>query len=240
MRMGTALYTFRQLRTAILLRLPLEAAVAYDHLHHKRRGKGIKLSAELNAELQSFIRLLNHGMSKRSIHFLASWLRGWFGYLGGEKPTVAKAEEFLKEREDAGYSTLSVYDYRRAIIKYFDFKGESVTLSRPKLSAPSNNHSNNHLGLIIDGKLKWIYVPNKRARPDHCELCGKTLTVKGKAIKLDYHHWDSADFSKGLWLCYRCHAFAEASDDGVTTEQYLKIKHAVDWHEKKEKVGATL
>lgn len=52
---------------------------------------------------------------------------------------------------------------------------------------------------------------HKRQRPDHCELCG------GNPKKLDYHHWDDNNRSKGVWVCSnmsgnKCHHLAEAID----------------------------
>ena len=43
-------------------------------------------------------------------------------------------------------------------------------------------------------------VKNKRKYPENnkCELCHQ-------AARLVYHHWDNSDFSKGMWICTKCH-----------------------------------
>lgn len=52
-----------------------------------------------------------------------------------------------------------------------------------------------------------------------CELCS---TAKYK----DHHHWDDRDTRKGLWLCRKCHAFAERFDayGDVIVMRYLSLK----------------
>jgi len=58
-----------------------------------------------------------------------------------------------------------------------------------------------------DGRFGRLH---KRPKPNLCELC------RGKA-KLDYHHWDDNNRSKGIWICSiwsknKCHHLAEAVD----------------------------
>ena len=72
--------------------------------------------------------------------------------------------------------------------------------------------------ITINGKK--TRVANKRLRPEVCELCGRN------SCKLDYHHWNNSDFSKGLWLCYLCHMFAEYVDKEAVGK-YLEIKERV-------------
>lgn len=67
---------------------------------------------------------------------------------------------------------------------------------------------------------KKVRAPNKRPRTEVCELCGRN------SRKLDYHHWNDSDFSKGLWLCHLCHAFAEGADKGMMNT-YLQLKGAL-------------
>lgn len=62
------------------------------------------------------------------------------------------------------------------------------------------------------------YKANKRPRPDNCELCNKEV------VHFDWHHWDDSDLSKGMWLCFRCHQFAEGIEHGAHEEDYLKLK----------------
>ena len=63
---------------------------------------------------------------------------------------------------------------------------------------------------------------NKRPRPSECELCGS------KAPRLAWHHWDDADLNKGLWLCFRCHMFAEGVDGGCGLEKYKELKEIIE------------
>jgi len=78
-----------------------------------------------------------------------------------------------------------------------------------------------YVGTVVNGKRVRLPAPNKRPWPGYCELCGSTR-------RLDYHHWDKSNPSKGLWLCYRCHMLAEAADRGVTTGNYLQLKAGVE------------
>lgn len=49
---------------------------------------------------------------------------------------------------------------------------------------------------------KEFPAPNKRHYPSDCkcEICGVE-----RIRKLNYHHWDDSDFSKGIWVCQSCH-----------------------------------
>lgn len=67
---------------------------------------------------------------------------------------------------------------------------------------------------------KPVYLRgNKRQRPEDnkCEVCG--LVRK----RLEYHHWDDDNLSKGLYLCFGCHIFAERVDKNLV-KQYLKLR----------------
>jgi len=73
----------------------------------------------------------------------------------------------------------------------------------------------------IGGVRKW-YKVDKRPRPSTCELC------KGPSIRsLSWHHWDDNHLELGLWLCHKCHLFAEACERGILNE-YLKLKKEVE------------
>jgi endogenous inhibitor of DNA gyrase (YacG/DUF329 family)/transcription elongation factor Elf1 len=54
-----------------------------------------------------------------------------------------------------------------------------------------------------------VLVGKKRDYPKNskCELCKNTVKKN-----LAYHHWDDKNVSKGLWLCFKCHMFAEVID----------------------------
>ena len=41
-------------------------------------------------------------------------------------------------------------------------------------------------------------------------------------------NWDDNDLNKGLWLCFRCHMFAEGVDCGCNLEKYLVLKDTVE------------
>ena len=68
----------------------------------------------------------------------------------------------------------------------------------------------------INGKTSSYKVDNKRPRPDNCELCNKA------PLKLQWHHWNDKDLSKGIWVCFRCHMFCEAIEKGLGAEHVLK------------------
>ena len=70
----------------------------------------------------------------------------------------------------------------------------------------------------VHGKFKV----RKRPKPDNCELCDSTS-------KLQWHHWDDNDLSLGLWLCYRCHFFAEGIESGLSQihmDKYFSLKQS--------------
>ena len=50
-----------------------------------------------------------------------------------------------------------------------------------------------------------------------CELCNKPKQ------RLDYHHYDDNDLSKGVWLCSFCHRFAEAADKGYSVVEMVNM-----------------
>lgn len=70
---------------------------------------------------------------------------------------------------------------------------------------------------------------HKRPKPDCCELCGDSET-----IRLDYHHWDGQNHNKGVWVCHKnkCHQLAEAIDkiskNGSLKEKYLKLRAGIN------------
>jgi hypothetical protein len=74
---------------------------------------------------------------------------------------------------------------------------------------------------VIDGQRVTIYHLNKRKRPDNCELCQKLRKL------LFYHHWDSSNFSKGMWLCIGCHHFISRVERG-DFETYKTIKAKIE------------
>ena len=70
--------------------------------------------------------------------------------------------------------------------------------------------------LTVNGERTRV---NKRPLPegDLCEVCGTYYKA------LEYHHWES--YEKGIWLCYKCHRYAEYIDKGwFYRERYAKLK----------------
>lgn len=53
---------------------------------------------------------------------------------------------------------------------------------------------------IGQSSIDFRNVKNKRNYPinNKCELCSET-------VRLIYHHWNDNDFSKGIWICRKCH-----------------------------------
>lgn len=80
----------------------------------------------------------------------------------------------------------------------------------------------NWVGTTINGKRTWIRV-NKRPYPESCELCHNSG-------KLSWHHWNDSKPQIGLWLCFRCHQFAEGVDKGCSPEAYLELKPWAEEH----------
>lgn len=76
--------------------------------------------------------------------------------------------------------------------------------------------------LFVDGK--QVFGLNKRDYPhdNKCELC------KEVKEKLDYHHWDGKNLSKGIWVCFVCHQFVEGLEKGLNPERYFSLKRRID------------
>jgi len=73
----------------------------------------------------------------------------------------------------------------------------------------------------IDGKVITVMTPYKRSRPvdNKCELCSTSECYY-------YHHWEDTNTNRGIWICGRCHQFAEKLDkNGIELViKYLKMK----------------
>jgi hypothetical protein len=72
-----------------------------------------------------------------------------------------------------------------------------------------------------NGKLTYL-KGNKRPYPkdNKCEICGKLHK------KLDYHHWNDADISKGIWANSRCHQMMELIDKGLH-RKYFQLRKMI-------------
>lgn len=97
-----------------------------------------------------------------------------------------------------------------------------MSLSGRKLRPAKLPNRDYYLGTVINGKYVVLHLPNKRHHPGYCELCGNDNT------RLGYHHWDDSCPSKGLWLCHKCHMLAEATDGGISSDKYLRLKMGVE------------
>ncbi len=98
-----------------------------------------------------------------------------------------------------------------------------VPALRKKAAAFTRKH---YLGMTVNGKSKYVKVQGKRAHPKECEMCQK---VWADGFRANYHHWNDADFSLGIWVCNRCHRIAHGVDSGMA-DVYRQLK---DWISKK-------
>jgi len=74
---------------------------------------------------------------------------------------------------------------------------------------------------IRRGKRVCLYGKKRQFPIDSkCEVCQKTK-------KLDYHHWDDSNLSKGIWCCNVCHQMAEGIDKG-NDFVYSKMKEDIN------------
>jgi len=76
---------------------------------------------------------------------------------------------------------------------------------------------------------KYFSNINKRSYPKDgkCEICKRNKTLKGKSIRLVYHHWNNKDFLKGIWTCVYCHAMMECIEKGRHLV-YFKLKKLIE------------
>lgn len=79
------------------------------------------------------------------------------------------------------------------------------------------------LSTVVNGERVVLTGLHKRPYTRICELCGKR-----PKSKLYYHHW-LEDFPEvGLWLCYKCHGFAESINEGLDRiDKYKALKLSV-------------
>ena len=90
------------------------------------------------------------------------------------------------------------------------------------------------LSTTINGKPVVLTGLNKREYLGYCEMCGKsseyTDEYKGKGFRLNYHHWDDNNPSKGIWVCALCHYFVEALERRLSPQRYYDLKKMVEKH----------
>jgi len=75
--------------------------------------------------------------------------------------------------------------------------------------------------VTINGKRKGFQVDGRRPKPGRCEFCHEE--VEGR--ELGWHHWDDNHLEYGLWLCFKCHYFAEMVEKGLTIIRYEGLKN---------------
>jgi hypothetical protein len=68
-----------------------------------------------------------------------------------------------------------------------------------------------------NGKAIYVTGLNKRPYPGSCEIC------KGENSKLCYHHWDDNNYSKGIWVCVKCHTFVEMIEKDMPINELVEI-----------------
>jgi len=154
-------------------------------------------------------------------------------FLNGREPCVETADAFLASLVAQGRAN-SCLSTLPPLRKYLGWKDPGVE-TRELYNRYGREYRRAHgyyeylqrwhskrMQVQKDGKLTWVDIPYRRAKPEKCEVCGKT------AKRLSYHHWDNSDLSKGLWLCGRCHNTANAvevaSRCSDTVRRYLEMK----------------
>ena len=102
---------------------------------------------------------------------------------------------------------------------------EAVAKRRARRPSPEYLERKRHRRILtqlnISGQVVRMNFP-KRPKSEHCEFCSNSVSGK-----LDWHHWDSEHPEYGLWVCFRCHHFIEAVDDGFDgddVKRYMEIK----------------
>jgi len=94
---------------------------------------------------------------------------------------------------------------------------------RKRVNEQVKRHYQHKVGTYRNGKHVYLDAPNKRPKPTHCELCGRTGSI------LQYHHWDDSNPSKGVWLCYRCHTAVEVMDKNPgIVERYCILRDELE------------
>lgn len=78
-----------------------------------------------------------------------------------------------------------------------------------------------HVSTRINGKTVYLHAPNKRAKTEECEVCGRDTP------HLTYHHWYHGRPSLGLWVCCSCHHFVEGVDKGLV-DRYLTSRSRIE------------
>ena len=122
-----------------------------------------------------------------------------------EKVTANRAKRYQKNREYA----ISNPERRKKWCKdYRDANKEKIAIRERQTR------------LEVNGKKITI---KKRIYPNFCELCGKE-----QPKKLNYHHWDDNNPHFGMWICVRCHTFAEKLEEGIKPEAYFALKEKIE------------
>lgn len=122
--------------------------------------------------------------------------------------------------------TIVYHLYHDKYKEYYRGKHARQRAANPKLARTRSNDYFRRMviGTIVDGKKVSLTGLSKRPHSVTCELCGKSPK------KTDYHHWDNSNPNLGMWLCQRCHWFAnwlELPAFLEVMEKYFNLKEAI-------------
>ena len=76
--------------------------------------------------------------------------------------------------------------------------------------------------IVVNGARRRVRVDGRRPKPRECELCHKIPRFGARTMH--WHHWNNEHPEWGLWLCGRCHLFADMIEKGLTASRYEELK----------------
>lgn len=113
-----------------------------------------------------------------------------------------------KFEDDSGYWRLS---------QLVNWKGNVIGIGSFRCFDDRKYNKDKARKHILHTDNRYISGLNKREHPGKCEICN-TKT------RLYYHHWDNNNYSKGMWLCMRCHLKAECLEKMIT-EKFIDFEN---------------
>lgn len=190
--------------------LPLKYPAELREIATKLRGEGASYKA-MGKQL---------GVPKGSVYW---WFRGQ-KYNKERKERYHSDPEYYRKKQESARKFRENYregfklGQKRWRERHPEKSRQMVKEYRKKHPEVRRKWTRNH---VLSTKNKQIYG-NKRPFPEDnsCELCGDEKT------RLEYHHYDDNDLLKGLWLCVRCHIFAEKTDKGLQ-RRYFELKETI-------------
>ena len=113
-----------------------------------------------------------------------------------------------------------------------EYREKAITHARehhrlPASKETTRNYIREHrIRTTMDGKSITLFTQYKRPKTEKCELCSGTGF-------LSYHHWVNITMLNdgllpGLWLCHKCHIFAELVDKGMI-DIYVRKKKIAEY-----------